>query len=58
MATLAPVLKNHANVIDSQQTSWNAGVMSGLVRANGVITGQESVDGVLLAMDAAWKQGS
>ena len=58
MSSLAPVFKNRRYVVLPEQTWWNAAVTSALdTDVIGVLTGQTTVDGVLNAMDAAWKQG-
>jgi raffinose/stachyose/melibiose transport system substrate-binding protein len=58
MSTLAPVLKAREYVVLPEETWWNAAVTSALdTYIVGVLTGQTTVDGVLNAMDAAWKQG-
>jgi raffinose/stachyose/melibiose transport system substrate-binding protein len=55
---LAPVLAARAYVINPTQTWWNADVSLALQQdAIGLVTGQTTVDQVLQAMDAAWKQG-
>jgi raffinose/stachyose/melibiose transport system substrate-binding protein len=58
MSAFAPVFKNHAYVINPGQTWWNANVGLTLNQDGiGLITGQSSIDQILNAMDAAWKQG-
>jgi raffinose/stachyose/melibiose transport system substrate-binding protein len=57
MSALAPVFKNHAYVVLPEQTWWNPSVVQALQYSVGLVTGQESIDSVLNAMDAAWKQG-
>jgi raffinose/stachyose/melibiose transport system substrate-binding protein len=57
MRPVAPVIANHADAIDPLQTWWNANVGLALTQAAiGLVTGQTTVDQVLQAMDAAWKQ--
>jgi raffinose/stachyose/melibiose transport system substrate-binding protein len=58
MPTIAPVLKNGEYVINPTETWWNANVEQALDQDQiGLVTGQETIDDVLNAMDAAWKQG-
>src|SRR5262249_23733477 len=58
MQPMASVLANHTYTIDPLQTWWNANVGLTLqTDAIGLVTGQLTVDEVLQAMDAAWKQG-
>jgi raffinose/stachyose/melibiose transport system substrate-binding protein len=58
MSPLAPVLKGHEWVLNPDVTWWNGDVLVALeTDAIGLITGQETIDDVLKAMDAAWKQG-
>jgi raffinose/stachyose/melibiose transport system substrate-binding protein len=54
----AQMLAKHEYVINPLQAWWNPGVLTAL-QANqiGLLTGQRSIDDVLNAMDAAWKQG-
>jgi raffinose/stachyose/melibiose transport system substrate-binding protein len=55
---VAAMLKNHAYVVNPSQKWWNASVVPALAQGSiGLLTGQLSVDDVLNAMDAAWKQG-
>ena len=52
------MFKQHRYVIAPYQTWWNANVLLALEQDGiGLITGQRSIDDVLNAMDAAWKQG-
>ncbi len=52
------VFKQHEYVVYPQDTWWNGDVLLALNQdAIGLITGQETVNDVLNAMDAAWKQG-
>jgi raffinose/stachyose/melibiose transport system substrate-binding protein len=58
MSDFAPIFNNHQYVLEPDLTWWNPDV--GLVfrtDAIGLITGQETPDNILQAMDAAWKQG-
>jgi raffinose/stachyose/melibiose transport system substrate-binding protein len=58
MASLAPAFQRREYVVDPSQSWWNPGVLLAFVQdATGLITGQDSTDDVLNAMDAAWKQG-
>ena len=58
MSPMAPALKAHEYVPEPAPTWWNADVVVALrTDAIGLVTGQESIDDVLKAMDAAWKQG-
>jgi raffinose/stachyose/melibiose transport system substrate-binding protein len=58
MSTFAPVLAGKAYVINPAQTWWNPSVNNVLEQdCIGLISGQESIDDVLNAMDAAWRQG-
>jgi raffinose/stachyose/melibiose transport system substrate-binding protein len=58
MQPTAPVFADHAYVINPQLTWWNANVGLALQQdAIGLVTGQTTIDQVLQAMDAAWKQG-
>jgi raffinose/stachyose/melibiose transport system substrate-binding protein len=58
MASLAPAFQQREYVDDPTQSWWNADALLALTQdATGLITGQESIDDVLNAMDAAWKQG-
>jgi hypothetical protein len=55
---MAPVLKQHAYVVDPTQNWWNADVLAALETDDfGLFTGQSTPDSILQAMDAAWKQG-
>jgi raffinose/stachyose/melibiose transport system substrate-binding protein len=58
MVGFGPIVEGHEYVINPAETWWNPSVNSALVQDGiGLITGQESIDDVLNAMDAAWKQG-
>jgi raffinose/stachyose/melibiose transport system substrate-binding protein len=53
-----PAVEQGKYVISPVQTWWNSNVLLQLGQNQiGLITGQRSVDDVLNAMDAAWKQG-
>jgi raffinose/stachyose/melibiose transport system substrate-binding protein len=53
-----PILANHEWVVNPAQTWWNTSVNSAFGQeAIGLVTGQVTIDDVLNAMDAAWKQG-
>jgi raffinose/stachyose/melibiose transport system substrate-binding protein len=56
MSSFATVLKNHEWELNPTQTWWNPDVDSAFV-PGGLLTGQVSIDGLLDAMDAAWKKG-
>lgn len=58
MSDFSSVFKQDRYLLTPTQTWWNASVLNAL-QANeiGLITGQRSIDDVLSAMDAAWKQG-
>jgi raffinose/stachyose/melibiose transport system substrate-binding protein len=58
MSPFAPSLKDHDYVPVPYLTWWNPNVVLALeTDAIGLVTGQETIDGVLNAMDVAWKQG-
>jgi raffinose/stachyose/melibiose transport system substrate-binding protein len=58
MSPLAPALKAHDWVLNPDVTWWNGDVLVAFeTDAVGLVTGQETIDGVLKAMDAAWRQG-
>jgi raffinose/stachyose/melibiose transport system substrate-binding protein len=58
LASFAPVLADHKYALDPDDTWWNPGVAAALNQYGvGLLTGQSSIDDVLNAMDAAWKQG-
>ncbi len=56
MSSFAAVFGQHEYVPNPSENWWNAGV-AGAFEPNGLLTGQLSLDGLLNAMDAAWKQG-
>jgi raffinose/stachyose/melibiose transport system substrate-binding protein len=59
MPDFATVFNQHKYVINPQFGWWNANVLLALQQNGiGLITGQRSIDDVLNAMDAAWKQGA
>jgi raffinose/stachyose/melibiose transport system substrate-binding protein len=58
MQPMAPVFAADTYVIDPSMAWWNPAVQLALWQdAIGLVTGQMTVDQVLQAMDAAWKQG-
>jgi raffinose/stachyose/melibiose transport system substrate-binding protein len=58
MSSFAPVFASGKYVIDPTATWWNADVLAALETDElGLVTGQVTVDGMLTAMDAAWKEG-
>ena len=58
MSSFASVFKQRRYLITPTQTWWNTSVLKALQDNEvGLITGQRSIDDVLGAMDAAWKQG-
>jgi raffinose/stachyose/melibiose transport system substrate-binding protein len=58
MTDFAPVFEQHKYVVNPTETWWNPTVLFALQQNQiGLITGQRSIDDVLNAMDAAWKQG-
>jgi raffinose/stachyose/melibiose transport system substrate-binding protein len=58
LSSFAPVIKDHDYGINPVQTFWNADIGNALMTdATGLLTGQETVDDVLNAMDAAWRLG-
>ena len=58
MSNLATVFKQHDYVINPITAWWNPNVILALQQDGvGLLTGQLSIDDVLNAMDAAWKQG-
>jgi raffinose/stachyose/melibiose transport system substrate-binding protein len=58
MSGMTAIVHAHAYVINPAETWWNPSV-NGVLEQDGIglITGQESIDDVLNAMDAAWRQG-
>jgi hypothetical protein len=58
---MAPDLKtmfvDRDYVVDPTERFWNPDVKVPLGQGIGLITGQLSIDGILNAMDAAWKEG-
>jgi raffinose/stachyose/melibiose transport system substrate-binding protein len=58
MPAFAPVFAAHLYALSASQSWWNPAVVLALDQNGiGLITGQTSIDDVLNAMDAAWKQG-
>jgi raffinose/stachyose/melibiose transport system substrate-binding protein len=58
MSPFEPVLKSGAYILNPQNTWWNADVQTALQTGQiGLLTGQSTIDGILQAMDAAWKEG-
>jgi raffinose/stachyose/melibiose transport system substrate-binding protein len=58
MSDFSSVFKQHRYLITPTQTWWNASVLNALQENEiGLLTGQRSIDDILNAMDAAWKQG-
>jgi raffinose/stachyose/melibiose transport system substrate-binding protein len=58
LSSFKPLFKQHKYGINPIETWWNASVGDALTTyGTGLLTGQESVDDVLKAMDAAWKLG-
>ncbi len=58
MSSFRPVFAGGKYVVDPLATWWNADVLATLEQDQiGLVTGQESVDGLLSAMDTAWKEG-
>jgi raffinose/stachyose/melibiose transport system substrate-binding protein len=58
MSDYAPVLTNHLYVVNPQHGWWNPNVLLTLQQDDvGLLTGQRSIDDILNAMDAAWRQG-
>jgi raffinose/stachyose/melibiose transport system substrate-binding protein len=58
MSADVPLVAQGRWVINPQETWWNPAVLLAMTSTQiGLITGQQSIDDVLNAMDAAWKQG-
>jgi raffinose/stachyose/melibiose transport system substrate-binding protein len=58
LSDFAPIFKDHEYVVQPNVSWWNPGVWAALTTDGiGLITGQETPDSILQAMDAAWKQG-
>jgi raffinose/stachyose/melibiose transport system substrate-binding protein len=58
MSGFATIFTDHEYIPDPSLTWWNPDVWGALsTDAIGLITGQETPDSILQAMDAAWKQG-
>lgn len=56
MSGFTTVFEGHEYIVNPSQNWWNPGVASAFDPI-GLLTGQVSVDGLLNAMDAAWKAG-
>jgi raffinose/stachyose/melibiose transport system substrate-binding protein len=57
-ASFAQVVNDRAYVMNPQETWWNADVLTALTQYQlGLLTGQNSIDQILNAMDAGWKLG-
>jgi raffinose/stachyose/melibiose transport system substrate-binding protein len=58
MSSFEPVFSSGKYVVDPLATWWNADVLNTLEQDQiGLVTGQETVDGLLSALDAAFKEG-
>jgi raffinose/stachyose/melibiose transport system substrate-binding protein len=58
LSNYATAFAQHNYLVNPITNFWNAGVTLALQQdAVGLLTGQQSVDDVLKAMDAAWRQG-
>jgi raffinose/stachyose/melibiose transport system substrate-binding protein len=58
MSDFATIFTEHEYVVAPSSTWWNPNVWGALTTDGiGLITGQETPDSILQAMDAAWKQG-
>jgi raffinose/stachyose/melibiose transport system substrate-binding protein len=58
MSDYAAIFAQHKYVVDPDETWWNADVELAFQSDTiGILTGQRSIDDVLNAMDAAWKEG-
>ncbi len=58
MSPMAQVIQHNEYVIDPSLVWWNANVVLVMQQDEiGLLTGQTTIDGMLSAMDAAWKQG-
>jgi hypothetical protein len=58
MSSLAAPIAAEDYRIQASTTWWNAAIQAALEQqALGLFTGQSTIDGILAAMDAAWKQG-
>ncbi|MGZ8696117.1 MAG: ABC transporter substrate-binding protein [Gaiellaceae bacterium] len=58
MSSLGTVFAKHRYVINPYVSWWNEGTLYAMQQNQiGLITGQRSVEDVLKAMDAAWKEG-
>jgi raffinose/stachyose/melibiose transport system substrate-binding protein len=58
MSDFATIFKDHEYVVEPSLSWWNPSVWGALSTDGlGLLTGQETPDMILQAMDAAWKQG-
>jgi raffinose/stachyose/melibiose transport system substrate-binding protein len=58
LSSYASLTSDHRYALDPGYSWWNPAVLTALnTDGVGLVTGQESIDDVLNAMDAAWKQG-
>jgi hypothetical protein len=58
MSSFGPAIASGKYTIDPTVTWWNGDVMQALVNDQiGLVTGQVTIDGLLNAMDTAWKEG-
>jgi raffinose/stachyose/melibiose transport system substrate-binding protein len=58
MSSMRPVLAKHRYVTNPVASWWNADTLTAMQAIQiGLITGQNSIDDVLKAMDAAWQLG-
>jgi raffinose/stachyose/melibiose transport system substrate-binding protein len=58
LSSFVPTLAAHRYAVNPVQTWWNADVGNALTTyGTGLLTGQDSIDDDLKAMDAAWQEG-
>ena len=58
MSSMASILQDQSYVVAPSNSWWNPDVAGALEQqGEGLLTGQTTIDGVLNAMDAAWKEG-
>ncbi len=58
MSPMTSILQDHAYIVAPPTSWWNPNVELALEQqGEGLLTGQTTIDDVLNAMDAAWKQG-
>jgi raffinose/stachyose/melibiose transport system substrate-binding protein len=58
MSSFGPTISSGKYAIDPTVTWWNGDVMQALLNDQlGLVTGQVTIDGLLNAMDVAWKEG-